>query len=72
MHVQKQQLEADMEQWTGSKFGKGHNKAICYHPVYLTYIEKISCEIESLDESQGGTKIVVEISTTSHMQIIPL
>ena len=25
-----------------------------------------------LDESQGGTKIAVEISTTSDMQMIPL
>ena len=61
-----------MEQWSGSKFGKGYNKAIYYHPVYLTYIEKISREIERLDESQGGTKIAVEISTTSDMQMIPL
>jgi len=40
--------------------------------IYLTYIEKISREIERLDESQGGTKIAVEISTTSDMQMIPL
>ena len=56
-----------MEQWTGSKFGKGYNKAIYYHPVYLTYMEKISCEIGRLGESQGGTKIAV----TSDMQMIP-
>ena len=33
--LEKQWLELDMEQWTGSKFGKGFNKAIYYHPVYL-------------------------------------
>ena len=34
-------------------------------------MEKISCEIERLDESQGGTNIAVEISTTSDMQMTP-
>ena len=34
--VKKQQLELDMEQWTGSKLGKEYVKAIYCHPVYLT------------------------------------
>ena len=45
MQVKKQQLEPDIEQGTGSKLGKGYIKAICGHPVYLTYIQSISCEI---------------------------
>ena len=28
MQVKKQQLELDMEQWTGSKFGKKYNKPV--------------------------------------------
>ena len=31
--VKKQQLEPDMEQWTGSKLGKEYNKAVYCHPL---------------------------------------
>ena len=34
--VKNQQLEPDMEQWTGSKLGKEYVKAIYCHPAYLT------------------------------------
>ena len=37
MQVKKQQLELDMEQWTGSKLGKEYIKAVYCHPAYLTY-----------------------------------
>ena len=36
MQVKKQQLEQDMEQQTGSKFGKEYVKAVYCHPAYLT------------------------------------
>ena len=36
MQVKKQQLEPEMEQWTGSKLRKEYNKAGCCHPAYLT------------------------------------
>ena len=39
MQVQKQQLELDMEQWTGSKLGKEYIKAVCSHPAYLIYMQ---------------------------------
>ena len=38
MQVKKQQLEPDMEQWTGSKLGKEYVKAIYCHAAYLTYM----------------------------------
>ena len=38
MQVRKQQLELHMEQQTGSKLGKKHNKAVYCHPAYLTYM----------------------------------
>ena len=38
MQVKKQQLELDMEQWTGLELGKEYIKAVYCHPVYLTYI----------------------------------
>ena len=36
MQAGKQQLEPDMEQWTGSKLGKEYVKAVYCHPTYLT------------------------------------
>ena len=45
MQVKKQQLESDMEQWTGSKLGKEYLKAVYCHPVYLTYVQSTSCEM---------------------------
>ena len=41
MQVKKQQLELDMEQWTGSKSGKEYIKAVYCHPAYLTYMQSI-------------------------------
>ena len=42
---QKQHIESDMEQWTGSKLGKEYTKAIYCHPVYLTYMQSTSREM---------------------------
>ena len=45
MQVKKQQLEPDMEQWTGSKLGKKYVKAVYCHSAYLTYMQCTSCEM---------------------------
>ena len=42
---QKQQLELDMEQQTGSKWGKEYIKAVYCHPAYLTYMQSTSWEM---------------------------
>ena len=42
MQVKKQQLEQDMEQWTGSKLRKKFIKAAYRHPAYLTFMQSIS------------------------------
>ena len=42
MQVKKQQLEPDMEQWTGSKSGKDYVKTAYCHPAYLTYMQSTS------------------------------
>jgi len=42
MQVKKQQLELDMEQQTGSKFGKEYIKAVYCHAAYLTYMQSMS------------------------------
>ena len=43
--VRKQQLEPDMEQWTGSKLGKEYIKAVYCHLAYVTYMQSTSCEM---------------------------
>ena len=45
MQVTKQQLEQDMEQWSGSKLGKKYVKAVYCHPAYLIYMQSTSCEM---------------------------
>ena len=58
MQVKKQLLELAMEQQTNSKLWKEYVKAVYCHPVYLTYMQSISCECTSgLDEAQAGIKI---------------
>ena len=37
--IKKQQLELDMEQLTGSKFGKQYVKAVCCHSAYITSMQ---------------------------------
>ena len=45
-----------MEQWTGSKLGKGYVKAVYCHPTYITYAEYIKWNA-GLDEAQTGIEI---------------
>ena len=45
MQVKKQQLEPDMEQWTGSKSGKHYVKTVYCHPAYLTYMKSTSSKM---------------------------
>ena len=47
MQDKKQQLDLDMEQWTGSKLGKEYIKAVFCHPAYLTYMQSTSSEMLS-------------------------
>ena len=56
MQVKKQQLELDMEQRTGSKLGKENFKAVYCHPVYLTYMQTTSREMQGCMK-QAGIKI---------------
>ena len=45
LYAEKEGIEPDMEQWTGSKFGKEYIKAVYCHPAYLTYTQSTSCEM---------------------------
>ena len=72
MKVKKQQLEPDMEQWTGSNLGKEYVKVAYCHPAYLTYMQSTSCEILGWMNHKLESRLSGEISTTSDMQMIPL
>ena len=74
MHIKKQQLEPDMEQWTGSKLGKEYIKTVYCHLLFNLYAEYMIRNAR-LEESQAGIKIAESIKvdeiTTSDMQMIP-
>ena len=45
-----------MEQ-TSFKLGKEYDKAVYYHPAYLTYMQSTSWKNAGLEEAQAGIKI---------------
>ena len=58
MQVKKQQLELDMEQWTGSKLGKESVKAVCIlSPCLFNLYAEYIVRNAGLDEAQAGIKI---------------
>ena len=59
MQVNKQQLEMDMKQQTGSKLGQEYIKAAYCHAAYLTYMQSTSWNA-GLEEAQGGINIARE------------
>ena len=68
MQVKKRQLELDMEQGTGSKFGKEYCiLPPCLSKLYAEYIMQNS----RLDEAQTQSRLPGEISITSDKQMIP-
>ena len=62
--------EPDMEQLTGSKLGKEYVKTVHCHPACLTYMQSTSCEMEVLMNQRLQSRLPVEISTISDMQMI--
>ena len=72
MQVKKQQLETDMEQWTGSKLGKEYVKAVYCHPAHLTYMQSTSREMLVWMKHKLESRFPGEISITSDMQMTPL
>ena len=70
MQVRKQQLEPDIEQWTGSRLGKDYFKAVCCHPAYLTFMQS-TCEIPGWMQLELESVLPEEISITADMQMTP-
>ena len=71
MKVKKQQLELDMEQQTDFKSRKQYVKALYCHPAYLTYMQRISCEMPGWMKQKLESRLRGDISITSDMQMIP-
>ena len=71
MQVKKQELEPDMEQWTGSKLGKEYIKAVYCHLAYLTSLQNTSCEILEWMKHKLESRLPGEISMTADMQMTP-
>ena len=69
MQFKKQQLELDMEQWTGSKLGKGVYEG-CILPCF-TYMQSTSCEMLGWMKHKLESRLLEEISITSDMQMTP-
>ena len=69
MQVKKQQLELDMEQWTGSKLGKEYIKAVYCHPAYLTYLQSTSYEMPGWMKYKLESRLQGEISITSDIHM---
>ena len=61
VQVKKQQLELDMEQWTGSKLGKEYVEAVYCHPAYLTYMQSTACEMPDWVKHQLESRLSGEI-----------
>ena len=59
MQVKKQQLELDIEQWTGSKLGKEYIKAVYCHCLFNLNAEYIMQNAE-IEEAQAGIRISQE------------
>ena len=67
MQVKKQQLELDMEQQTGSKFGKEYVRVVYCHPAYLTYMQTTSCKMPGWMKHKLESRLPVKISITSDL-----
>ena len=71
MQVKKQQLEPDMEQWTGSKLGKEYFKAVYGHLAYLTYMQSTSLKMPGWIKHKLESRLPGEMSITSDTQMTP-
>ena len=57
MQVKKQQLELEMEQWTGSKLGNEYVKAVYCHSALFNLCAEYIMQNARLDEVQPGINV---------------
>ena len=68
---QKATVRTGRGQQTVFILGKDHVKAVYCHPVYLTYLQSISCEMLRWLKHKLESRLPGEISITSVIQMIP-
>ena len=69
MQVNMQQLELDMEKWTGSKLGKKYVQAVHCHPADLTYMQSTLCKMPGWMKHKLESILPGEKSINLDMQI---
>ena len=69
MQVKKQQLKLDMEQESGSKFGKEYVKAVYCHPAYLNCMQSRSRKMPGWMKHRLESRLPKEISIISDTQL---
>ena len=67
LYAGQEATELDMEQWTGSKFGKEYDKAVYCHSAYLTFMQSISREMPGWMKHKLGPRWLGEILITTDM-----
>ena len=72
MQIKKQQLEPDMEQWTGSKLGEEYVKAVYCHLAYLTYMQSISRKMPGWMKHKLESRLLEEISKPQKYRCHPV
>ena len=68
MWVEKQQLEPNMEQWTGSELRKEYVKAV-YVTLLIYLLQNKSCKMPGCMNYQLELRFPGEISITSDVQM---
>ena len=71
MQVKKQQLEPDMEKWTGSKSGKEYVKAVQCHPAYLMSMQNTLWEMLGWMKHKLESRFPGKILITPDVQMTP-
>ena len=77
MQDKKQQLEWDMEQWTGSNLRKEYVKAVYCHCAYLTWASLMAQMVKNLPAKQEmqvqslGWEDLLEKEMATHSGILP-
>ena len=69
MQVRNQQIEVDMEQYTGTKLEKEYVNTVYCHPAYLTSMQSPSWEMPGWMKQKLESRLMGEVSITSDMQM---
>ena len=68
MQFKEQELEPDMEKWTGSKLGKEYIKAVYCHLACLIYMQSTSREMLGCMNHKLESRLLGKISASdTHM-----